>query len=60
MQTRYKCLMFWTFQAKLDRGEHSRYVTPEQGYSIEPETGEDLTAEHSLRVWHQPFVLPSA
>jgi hypothetical protein len=50
MQARYKCLMFWTCQAKLDRSEHSRYVTPEQGYGIEPETGEDLTAEHSLRV----------
>ena len=50
MQARYTCRMFWTFQATLDRSEHSRYVTPEQGYSIAPETGEGLTAEHYLRV----------
>ena len=50
MQACHKCLMFWARQTMLNSNEHRRYVTPEQGYGIEPETGEDLTAEHSLRV----------
>src|SRR5262245_9562706 len=44
----------------LESGEHCRYVTPEQRCSIEPQTGEDLTAEHSLCIWHQPFVVSGA
>jgi hypothetical protein len=44
----------------LDGSEHYCYVTPEQRCGIEPQTREDFTAEHSLRIWHQPFVVPGA
>jgi len=60
MQARHKYLMFWARQAMLDGSEHCRYVTTEQRCGIEPQTGEDFTAEHSLRIWHQPFVVPGA
>jgi hypothetical protein len=52
--------MFWARQTILDGSEHRRYVTLEQRCGIEPQTGEDFTAEHSLRLWHQPFVVPGA
>ena len=60
MQACHKCLMFWARQTMLNSNEHRRYVTPEQRCGIEPQTGEDFTAEHSLRIWHQPFVVPGA
>ena len=59
MQSRYKCLMVWARQALLGGSEHSRYVTPEQSGGIEPQTREDFTAEHSMRIWHEPLVLPA-
>jgi len=60
MQARHKCLMFRARQAFLDGREHSRYVTPEQSCGIEPQTREDFTAEHSMRIWHQSLILPAA
>jgi len=46
MQARHKGRMFWARQAMVDGSE--------------PQTREDFTAEHALRIWHQPFVLPGA
>jgi hypothetical protein len=60
MQAHHKGLMFWARQALLGGREHSRYVTPEQSGGIEPQTRENFTAEHSMRIWHEPFVLPAA
>jgi len=60
MQSRDECLMFRARQALLNGREHSRDVTPEQSGGIEPQTREDFTAEDSMRIWHEPLVLPAA
>ena len=60
MQARHKCPMFRACQALLDGREYSRDVAGEQSCGIEPQTREDFTAEHPLRIRHQPFVVPAA
>ena len=60
MQARHKGCMLGARQAMVDSSEYRCYVTSEQRCSIEPQTREDFTAEHALRIWHQPFVLPGA
>ena len=60
MQSRDECLMFWARQALLDGREHSRDVTPKQSDGIKPQTREDFTTQDSMRIWHEPLVLPAA
>jgi hypothetical protein len=60
MQARDECLMFWARQALMDGRDHSCDVTSEQSSGIEPQTREDFATENSMRVWHEPLVLPAA
>src|SRR5215471_7584815 len=57
-QTYDKGVVLQAGETTLDRCQHTGHITPEQGRDIEPQTWKSLTAQETLRVRPQAFVLP--